>query len=264
MCLHPDVMAALLKTESPDIIEVVYRSAYAAKHGEAQGSAAVTAPAVEPTKIEAKRIADRERVRRKRADERASKAQLDMFPISLATSRDTIGDIGTISNATSATPATAPPPQVFPLREISNPLSSPTEVGGGGSRASPSCSISPEAFQVADEIAAIAKVDPDKRATPPGWCGAPMWAQARLNAGWTRETMLAGTRAGMYGRDGPPETPQFFDKPIARIHLKLSAPLPKIVDLESTYVRAATPPRRKTMLDVADDLAAEFAAKRHA
>jgi hypothetical protein len=137
--------------------------------------------------------------------------------------------------------------------------------GGGSARASPNGLISTEACNLADEVMAIAGLDPaDRMATPPGWCGAAARVETWL-AHWSRETILAGVRAGMAKkRDGPPETPRYFERAIARSHLQLTAPIPKNIDVERAYENAARQPRRRTMLDVADELRAELAEKRAA
>jgi uncharacterized protein YdaU (DUF1376 family) len=137
------------------------------------------------------------------------------------------------------------------------------EVGGGGSaRKRTNGLISDEAVKIADEVMAIAGLDHnDRLATPPGWCGAAARVETWLTH-WSRETILAGAQAAMLRkRDGPPETPRFFEKPIARVHLRLSAPIPKNVDVERVYDAASRTPRRRTMLDALDDLRTELAEK---
>jgi hypothetical protein len=256
-------MAALLKHEPPEIIETIYRSAYAAKHGQArQGSAATEVhsisaseqtPAAEPTKtsdpLERKRRADRERMRAKRAN----KEQLDLFPVALATSRDTAATCS----------ATEAPSRA---RSSSSFLESKKEEGGGGgTRASPDgISISEEAWAWTRELAIISKIDLDEF-WPPGWAGAPMRVQGWINAGWPHDAAMAAARGAMARKiDGPPDTVQYFERPIARMLLKLSAPLPKIIDLESTYARAAKTPRGNRNTEVFAGIRADLAAKHSA
>lgn len=279
MCLHPDVIDALAAAgATPQMIAAAYRAAWAAERGEAapaRETVNLAAPARaaevsdqivevnEKVAIEARRAADRARQQRSRAAKCASKAQIDMFPVTIASV--------TSERDGRDTPSVTDPPQVSPqvsLREISNPSyppSSPSEVGGG-TRATPLVLISPEAASIADEVAVIAGLDPtDRQATPSGWCGAAAWAEARL-AHFPRETILAGARTGMASkRDGPPESPWYFDKPIARVHLKLTAPIPLAPEVSYARVREQSPQtdwqsRRDKWHAARDELAAVVAS----
>lgn len=173
------------------------------------------------------------RKRRQRANEKARKAQIEMF---------SDGVTSTVTGVTSDRDIQkTAPPQVSPLREISNPLSSPTEeVGGGGdARDAPLVLVTQEAISIADEI--IVMVGHDPEFIPPGWCGLAMQVQAWL-AHWTRDEIIAGIRAGMAGkRDGPPETPRYFEKPIARVHLRLVTPTSTAAEDSYAQIRASRP-----------------------
>lgn len=91
------------------------------------------------------------------------------------------------------------------------------------------CSISDEAFALAEEIGAICGYA-DVKAWPPEWCGAPQRAQTMLDAGWNRTTMIAEARAVMgRKRDGPPRSISYFEKPFAKAHALQAVPLPTVV-----------------------------------
>lgn len=284
MCLHPDVMKVLggalaAGKISAELFYELYQAAY-----EAERAAVIPSETVEPRNrdrdrgdeagvgvpvrgdrtvvvgdtdgkepsSDKQRATARARKQRWRAAQREAKTQMDMFAVTLVPG---------------GTRGTAPRDRPKPQREVPRPLRETTslrsveEGGGGSARATPLVLISPEAFEIAAKMGEIVGIEPVE--TPPGWCGAAARVQTWL-ANWSRETILAGVRAGMSGkRDGPPETPRYFEKPIARIHLQLSAPI-LTIDMETTYVRAARRPERKTMVDVFEDLATEFAAKRSA
>lgn len=251
MCLHPNVIDALAAAgASSQMIAAAYRAAWALENSAASTDAAVKIPpqaadeirtgplatatnralrgGEHPSREDEKRDAARVRQQRRRDREKSKATQTEMFPVTLVTSRDSV---------TSERDVTEPQRKVStPLKETTS-LRSVEERGGGGNAREPLVLISQEAVCIADEIATIAGLDPtDPLATPPGWCGAAARVQAWL-AHWTRETIIAGVRAGMWGkRDGPPETPRYFEKPIARIHLQLSAPIP--VAPEVSYVQA--------------------------
>lgn len=231
------------------MVAAAYRAAWVAERG-----AVSHAPAPTPTaqaalvsdqiaevneKAEAKRAYNRERSRRIREFERADrKSQMDLFPASLVAD-----NCGQPPNNIEQLLTT----QVGPQRKVPKPLKETTslrsvEEGGGGTRATPLVLISPEAISIADEVAVIAGLDPsDRQATPPGWCGAAARVETWL-AHWPRETILAGARAGMSGkRDGPPQSPRYFEKPVARVHLQLSAPIPLIPEVSYARVREQRP-----------------------
>jgi uncharacterized protein YdaU (DUF1376 family) len=107
-------------------------------------------------------------------------------------------------------------PQPQPLKED----------GGGRASAGPSEMVSREAISIADELCLIAGHDIE--AMPPSWCGAAMRVQTWLNtnATWTREIILTAARGAMANKtDGPPNTVNYFEKPIARLVQQQAAPV---------------------------------------
>lgn len=231
MSLHPAIIDAMIAAGATDqVIGAACRAARILEHS-------VDAQAVDaPTKIELQREATRLRQQRKRDSDRATKAQMDMFPVSIASVTATV--TGVTPQRDSVTEPRDTTVSSCAHTSLSFLESKKEKEGGGGARATPMVLISPEAIKIADEVAVIAGLDPsDRLATPPGWCGAAARAETWL-AHWTEETILAGARAGMAGkRDGPPESPRYFEKPIARMHLQLSAPIP-LVAPEVSYDRA--------------------------
>jgi hypothetical protein len=130
------------------------------------------------------------------------------------------------------TPDSDDPP---PLKEKSPPTppskeNNPTPKIDDDDRARVISLISPDAKKLADEIGAIAGIDPDPVACPPGWCGTAMQVQSWLDGGWSADAIVAGTRTAMArrtrSRDGPPETPVYFTKEIARAVAQAAKPLP--------------------------------------
>lgn len=265
MCLHPDVIDALVVAgASAAMIAAACRAAWLVEKDEPEslsesGEAVsrVTTPkgrrdsvadpqvglpasghrtlvvgdtdGKEPSS-DKQRATARARKQRWRAAQREAKAQMDMFAVTLVPG----GTRGTI-------PRDRPKPQrevPRPLRETTS-LRSVEEGGGGSARATPLVLISPEAFEIAAKMGEIVGIEPVE--TPPGWCGAAARVQTWL-AHWSRETILAGVRAGMSGkRDGPPETPRYFEKPIARIHLQLNAPIPIVPEASYAQIRERQP-----------------------
>lgn len=141
------------------------------------------------------------------------------------------------------------------------------EHDGGGDAREPL--ISDEAVALADEVAAIAGLDPtDPLATPPGWCGAALKVQSWLNGGWHPDVIRAGTRAAMARkRDGPPDTATYFEKPIARLHAQQGQPLPIAEHRQGHDPPNGYAPRRGSRDDIRErnihalDQLREFAAR---
>jgi len=130
--------------------------------------------------------------------------------------------------------AKPPPPQQcssidLALHQQSLPQEQEVDGGGGARARDPVVSretslISSEAMVIADDLAVIAGHDP--RFLPPGFAGAAMRVQAWLNYGWTREVMVAAARGAMSRKaDGPPQTVNYFEKPISRMVAQQSAPI---------------------------------------
>jgi hypothetical protein len=102
------------------------------------------------------------------------------------------------------------------------------EVGGGKSARAREPLLKPDAFALAERIAAIAGF-PDPKAWPAGWCVAPMRVQGMLDRGWQPELMIATAQSVMARKsDGPPETVGYFEKPFARAHAQNQKPLPTV------------------------------------
>ncbi|KQZ00887.1 hypothetical protein ASD45_08470 [Pseudolabrys sp. Root1462] len=113
--------------------------------------------------------------------------------------------------------------------------------GGSGGDARARSQISPEAFQLADEIGVIAGY-PKRIDWPLGWCGAPERIDRWFKKGWRSETAIAVARAVMAGkRDGPPQTIQYFEKAIDREMARLSAPMPTTEQNDVQTGRARSP-----------------------
>jgi len=136
--------------------------------------------------------------------------------------------------------------------------------GGGCARAIPMITISEEAFAIAAKVSTIVGIDPDPQATPPGWCGAAMWAQGKLNAGIPEAVVLAGVRKGMASKSDPgaPYTPFYFDKPIARSIAEMNRPQPviEILGPSNGSGKSNGYPRKRHSSDIAREMAEEIRA----
>ncbi len=87
--------------------------------------------------------------------------------------------------------------------------------------------ISADATALADEITVI--VGHDVKFVPPAWCGAAYTVSKWLREGWNREIIIGGIRAAMARkRDGPPDSINYFEKPIARFLAQQATPLPVV------------------------------------
>lgn len=97
--------------------------------------------------------------------------------------------------------------------------------------------ISPQAIQLADEIAVIA--GHDLKFVPPAWCGAAARVQVWLKAGWQPSLIVDNVRAQMHRkRDGPPDRIQYFEKGIAIALARADAPLPVVKPVEPEVINA--------------------------
>jgi hypothetical protein len=99
------------------------------------------------------------------------------------------------------------------------------EVGDGGD------ARAREAIDIANEIARICGLD--IRFLPPVWVrkGHGERVKTWLASGWQREIIIATVRATLAKkRDGPPDGITYFEKPIARAHAELAAPVPAASD----------------------------------
>lgn len=93
--------------------------------------------------------------------------------------------------------------------------------------------ITPEALNLADEIAAIAGHDP--KFLPPEWisAGPALRTQMMLDRGWSREVMLTTAKAVMgRKRDGAPISIRYFEKPFATAYARHAGPLPLIASVQ--------------------------------
>lgn len=86
------------------------------------------------------------------------------------------------------------------------------------------------ATELAEKIGDIAGIRP-KRAWPPGWCGVELHVRNWLTNGWSRDVILAASRATMLRKpeSGPPCSPAYFAPEIARLHADLARPLPIVL-----------------------------------
>lgn len=112
------------------------------------------------------------------------------------------------------------------------------EGSGGGTRGG--SLVSDEAFQLTLDIGRACGFE-DATDWPLGWgTAAPMRVQTWINGGWIPAQILAACRDAMAKkRDGPPESINFFEKPIARFLARQSAPLPVVeytTELEKVHV----------------------------
>jgi hypothetical protein len=84
-----------------------------------------------------------------------------------------------------------------------------------------------EAFDLADQVAVIAGVDP--RDPPPAWHGAGLHVSKWLREGWPKEIILVAVQSAMARkRDGAPYSIKFFEPAIASEIARQNAPLPVV------------------------------------
>jgi hypothetical protein len=96
------------------------------------------------------------------------------------------------------------------------------------------------AFLIADEVGKLCGYQ-TPHDWPPGFCGAPHRVQMWVSEGWRRDIILSAVKESLSRkRDGPPDSINYFEKPIARAHAKASAPIPvvKILPAEQTEMRS--------------------------
>lgn len=111
---------------------------------------------------------------------------------------------------------------------------------GDDARATPEKSnplISADAVTLADELTRI--VGHDLKFVPPEWCGAAMTVAKWLRQGWPREIIIVAVRTTMAKkRDGPPNSINYFEKPIAAEIARQAAPLPtvKVADAQEITI----------------------------
>ncbi len=119
--------------------------------------------------------------------------------------------------------------------------------------------IRPEAFDLAETIAVLCGHNP--KALPPQFCGGPMRVEAWLAHGWNRDQIIMGVQETLSKRRGsPPDSVNYFEKPIAEFIAKMSRPLPEVVvdnTAEKIHVR---PPATSAIIASADRLVERLAA----
>ncbi len=114
--------------------------------------------------------------------------------------------------------------------------------------------ISEEAKRLSDEVFELAGIDLDPLACPPGWCGAAMRVQSWLSSGWTPDEIRVGVKTAMASearrQQGPPNTPFYFEKAIAKVVLMRNRPVPKFQQPpEDRYFVRPGKPYRETAGD---------------
>ena len=82
--------------------------------------------------------------------------------------------------------------------------------------------VSPEAFELADDLAVLCGHKPEF--VPPAWCGAGLWVQKCLAEGWTPDEMREGTR-GVVARGRKVDSFRYLEKPLADFVASNRAPL---------------------------------------
>lgn len=99
---------------------------------------------------------------------------------------------------------------------------------GGVARATPSGGLSNECFEIAREVGKLCGY-PEPIDWPPKWSQSHFRVQTWLNEGWSRENIIAAVTETMAAkRDGPPQSINYFDKPIANFIARRAAPLPEV------------------------------------
>lgn len=129
------------------------------------------------------------------------------------------------------------------------------------SKPAPEVLISPEALNLADEIAVEA--GHDLAFVPPAWCGAAYRVQMWITAGWQPQLILQSVKAQMHRkRDGPdPSAPshiKYFEKGIARAIAEQAQPLPNVIPLSAVTIEARHGKATSAITNAADRLIAEL------
>lgn len=97
------------------------------------------------------------------------------------------------------------------------------EGDGGGDAA-----IRAKSFEIASRIESLCGY-PDPTNMPPAFCGTPNLVEKWLRGGWQEPVIIAAVQEALARKkDGPPDSPNYFEKPIARAHARQAAPLPII------------------------------------
>lgn len=109
--------------------------------------------------------------------------------------------------------------------------------------------LSDAALEIAKELGVLcgftAPID-----WPPQWAGAPMRVQTWLNTGWSREMIVTASREALAKkRDGPPNSINYFEKPIVSFIAKQSAPLPQAKIIEGETVNVIRPDAKSRSKD---------------
>src|SRR5262245_58578523 len=90
--------------------------------------------------------------------------------------------------------------------------------------------VAVETAKLSEKLGDIAGIAP-KQKWPAGWCGVELHLQNWLAHGWSRDVILAASRATMARKPdpGPPCSPAYFTKEIARLQADLARPLDIII-----------------------------------
>ena len=168
---------------------------------------------------------------------------------------------GEAPTAADQTPAPAESPRLSPnapenLPWIGEDRKGKDKIDDGGGDAG-AITESPS-FKLAEEIGTLCGF-PTSLDWPPAFCGAPHRVATWLNEGWKPEIIRSAVKESLARkRDGPPDSINYFEKPIARAHAQASAPLPtvKIIEGQTTEVRRES---RGNILPAADKLIEKLA-----
>ena len=102
-------------------------------------------------------------------------------------------------------------------------------------KATPACTISPEAMALGDELAKIAGQNLDF--LEPGWGGAAYRAQQWLSQGWPRELIVAGITSMVNAKRGERiNNIAYFEKGLARFIAQHTRPVPTVTILPAEQV----------------------------
>jgi hypothetical protein len=137
------------------------------------------------------------------------------------------------------------------------PPAAPAQSSATESKPTPEVLISPEALNLADEIAVAA--GHELEFVPPAWCGAAYRVQTWISAGWQPQLILQSVKAQMQRkRDGPPDRVQYFEKGIARAIAEHAQPLPNVIPLSAVTIEARHGKATSAITAAADRLIAEL------
>jgi hypothetical protein len=184
----------------------------------------------EAERAEAKRLADRMRLKGKRAKHKAAVAagQRDMFtaPVIDRLSREVAQESrdSELSRDPTCPPSLKEKSPRTPLKENNPSPPSPDRTVADEAPAASKSLLSPEAFELAEQIGKAAGY-PDLPSQPLGWAGAAYEIQNFLNAGCPAEIIRIAC-VEKIGSRGPPDMFIYFRKAVMDAKKRYEAPLP--------------------------------------